>query len=162
MPKVRKNYRWSGYYFDRMIDYPTPDGQSINQIRGVIERIRDPKNISLHKFQISLFDPALDTDNSPYGGQCLSFMAFNLSRKNKPLSLTAVYRNHYYIEKLLGNLIGLGWLMAFVAKESGVRVGKLTVLSVHAKIDQPEEITRGDVHGLLERCERNRRVASCC
>jgi hypothetical protein len=56
----------------------------------------------------------------------------------KTLLLTAQYRNHYYIEKLLGNLIGLGRLMAFVAHETGSKVGSLTVLSTHAQIDAPK------------------------
>jgi hypothetical protein len=46
-----------------------------------------------------------------------------------------VYRNHFYIEKLLGNLIGLGRLMTFVAAETGTKVGALTVISTHAEID---------------------------
>ena len=48
-----------------------------------------------------------------------------------------MYRNHLYIEKLLGNLIGLGRLMEFVAHEAGLKVGALTVISTHAEIDQP-------------------------
>ena len=51
--------------------------------------------------------------------------------------MTAMYRNHLYIEKLLGNLIGLGRLMEFVAHEAGLKVGALTVISTHAEIDQP-------------------------
>ena len=40
--------------------------------------------------------------------------------------LTAMYRNHTYITRCLGNLIGLGRLQAFVAKEAGVKLGSLT------------------------------------
>ena len=66
------------------------------------------------------------------------------------LLLTAVYRNHYYMTKLLGNLIGLGWLQSFVAREAGLAVGSLTVLSTHAvldtdggwKIDEARELVR--------------------
>jgi hypothetical protein len=35
-------------------------------------------------------------------------------------------------EKLLGNLVGLGRLMSFVAREGGLGVGALTVVSTHA------------------------------
>jgi len=65
--------------------------------------------------------------------------------------LTAQYRNHYYVEKLLGNLIGLGRLMAFVAAETGTSVGALTVLSTHATIDQPNA-SRQEIVNLLEQC----------
>ena len=93
---------------------------------------------ALNKFELSLFDPVRDVDNSPYGGQCLSFMSFKvIPSREKTLTLTAMYRNHFYIEKLLGNLIGLGRLMDFVAHEAGLEVGALTVISTHAEIDQP-------------------------
>ena len=67
----------------------------------------------------------------------------------RKVTLTAQYRNHYYVEKLLGNLIGLGRLMAFVARETGLEVGPLTVVSTHAKIDQPGGATRGEIKALL-------------
>jgi hypothetical protein len=46
-----------------------------------------------------------------------------------------VYRNHYYTEKLLGNLMGLGRLMEFVAAETKTKVGHLVIHSTHAQID---------------------------
>ena len=103
-----------------------------------------------------MFDPARDVDNSPYGGQCLSFLSFKrLPGPRKTVTLTALYRNHYYIEKLLGNLIGLGQLMAFVAKETDQDVGPLTIISSHAAIDLPRTCiggatTRKDVQALLD------------
>ena len=157
LPKVRRSDRWSGYYFERMTAYPTVKGEPFNQLWSVVERIRDKGNKSLNKFEVSLFDPERDIDNSPYGGQCLSFLSFHLlPGAEKKLILTALYRNHYYIEKLLGNLIGLGRLMGFVAAESGIGVGPLTVLSTHAKIDQPGGITRSEVNELLKRCAKVR------
>ena len=157
LPKVRRSNRWSGYYFERMTSYPTVNGEAINQIWSIVQRIRDEGNKSLNKFEVCLFDPERDIDNSPYGGQCLSFLSFKLlPGAEKRLALTALYRNHYYIEKLLGNLIGLGRLMAFVAAEGGIGVGQLTVLSTHAKIDQPGGVKRSDVTDLLKRCAKTR------
>ena len=51
LPKVRRGGRWTGYYFERMND---------DSVRA------------LNKFELSLFDPIRDVDNSVYGGQCLS------------------------------------------------------------------------------------------
>ena len=65
--------------------------------------------------------------------------------------LSAVYRNHYYTEKLLGNLIGLGRLMSFVAAEAGVRVGPLSVLSTHAEVDTAGA-SREELKALHARC----------
>ncbi len=109
LKKVRRSDRWSGYYFERMMQYPTPAGEPPNQLWDIVERIRDEHVRALNKFELSLFDPMRDVDNSPYGGQCLSFLSFKLvPGVTKTLTLTAVYRNHFYIEKLLGNLIGSG------------------------------------------------------
>lgn len=154
LKKVRRNERWSGYYFERMIQYPTPSGEPPNQLWNIVQRLRDDKVSALNKFELSLFDPVRDVDNSPYGGQCLSFMSFKvIPGAGKTLSLTAMYRNHFYIEKLLGNLIGLGRLMDFVAREAGMKVGALTVISTHAEIDQPKRngkpATRSEIGQLI-------------
>lgn len=155
LPKIRKGDRWSGYYFERMTAHPKTDGQHINQLWNIIERIRNTKNKSRNRFELSIYDPERDIDNSLYGGQCLSFLSFKLlPGRRKTLALTAIYRNHYYIEKLLGNLIGLGWLMAFVSKECGVEVGSLTILSTHAVIDQPPGVNRAGVSALLREAAR--------
>jgi thymidylate synthase len=157
LPKVRKSDRWSGYYFERMTAYPRQDSAPLDQLWGIVERIRNERNRSRNKFEVSLFDPERDVDDSPYGGQCLSFLSFKLlPGAEKLLALTAMYRNHYYIEKLLGNLIGLGRLMAFVAAEGGIALGPLTVLSTHAQIDQPGGAKRSEIAELLARCVQAR------
>ncbi len=151
LKKVRRSERWSGYYFERMMQYPTPTGEPTNQLWDIVERICDEHVRALNKFELSLFDPMRDVDNSPYGGQCLSFLSFKLvPGVTKTLTLTAVYRNHFYIEKLLGNLIGLGRLMAFVARETNTAVGALTVVSTHAEIDQPGRVRRADIEAMID------------
>ncbi len=150
LKKVRRNERWSGYYFERMIQYPVPAGEPPNQLEDIVRRLRDDHVRALNKFELSLFDPVRDVDDSPYGGQCLSFISFKLVPSTpKILTLTAMYRNHFYIEKLLGNLIGLGRLMAFVAREANIQIGPLTVVSTHAVIDQPKHARRADIQALV-------------
>jgi hypothetical protein len=150
LPKVRRGKRWSGFYFERMIAFPVPAGEAPNQLWSIIERMRSVSVRSNNRFELSLFDPARDVDNSVYGGQCLSFLSFKTIPGNpRTLTLTAQYRNHFYTEKLLGNLIGLGRLMSFVAAEANLSIGPLTVLSTHAKVDQPGRTRRGDVRALL-------------
>jgi len=146
LPKVGKNGKWSGYYFERMTVAP-------DQLSTQIERLRKASTKALHKFELSLFSPERDIDNSPYGGQCLSFLSFHVMPGSpRTLLLTAQYRNHYYVEKLLGNLIGLGRLMQFVAAETKSQVGSLTVISTHAEIDLPKPCKRNDVTELLNLC----------
>lgn len=158
LPSVRRNGRWSGYYFERMTDWP--NAPHSNPLWDIVSRMRDPTVKAKNKFELALFDPARDVDRSPYGGQCLSFLSFKLTPgSDSKLNLTAFYRNHYYIEKLLGNLVGLGQLMAFVAKEASVKVGSLTVLSSHATIDLPKSCAGGttsrkDLKDILEKIDR--------
>jgi hypothetical protein len=155
LAKVRRNERWSGYYFERMTQHPTCDHSTFNQLWDIVLRIRDPNVRALNKFELALFDPTRDVDHSPYGGQCLSFLSFKLVPGTvQRLSLTALYRNHFYIEKLLGNLIGLGRLMDFVATECGIAVGNLTVLSTHAEIDHPGGARRSEIQAMLSRYDQ--------
>lgn len=155
LKKVRRNERWSGYYFERMMQYPAPAGEPPNQLWDIVERIRDEHVRALNKFELSLFDPVRDVDNLPYGGQCLSFLSFKvIPGAEKTLALTAMYRNHFYVEKLLGNLIGLGRLMAFVAHETNLKVGALTVVSTHAEIDHPGGARRSDIAAMIAKFDQ--------
>ncbi len=63
LAKVRRNERWSGYYFERMIQYPVPAGEPPNQLWSIVERTRDEQVRALNKFELSLFDPVRDVDN---------------------------------------------------------------------------------------------------
>jgi thymidylate synthase len=157
LPKVRNNKRWSGYYFERMTKMPLVGGGTLDQLSREIGRMRE--NSSLNKHEVTVFDPERDVTDSVYAGQCLSFLSFHLVPGTpRTVLLTVQYRNHYYVEKLLGNLIGLGRLMAFVARETGTKVGALTVLSTHAQIDTPKA-TRQDIKALRQRCSEPSAIA---
>lgn len=155
LPKIRRSGKWSGYYFERMIQLPQPNGPPVNQIWDIVQRIRNPKVRAKNKFELSVFDPGRDVNDSPYGGQCLSFASLKLVGKGtaRRVAMTVLYRNHYYSEKLLGNLIGLGRLLDFIARESGVGLGPLTIVSTHAEIDLPGTSNRGDLKSLLKQCD---------
>lgn len=156
VPRVSKNERWSGYYFERMTRHHNVIGERLNPLREIIERMKDPEVKSRMKFELPIFDLDRDVNLSPYGGQCLSHISFKLAgHSGSRVNLTCLYRNHYYIEKLLGNLIGLGRLQAFVASETNREIGTLTVLSTHAVIDKPGSLKHSDIDSLLEDVERN-------
>lgn len=153
LPKIRRDCNWTGYYFERMTKVISADGEQINPLQDVIRRISDPSIKAKHKFEIAIFDPFRDLSDSPYGGQCMSHLSFKLAGKSeKKLLLTVTYRNHFYIEKLLGNLIGLSQLLSFVAKESGVKPGSLTILSTHATTTQQCDATVREISELIENC----------
>lgn len=127
--------RW-GTYFERMVRHRKLDGSEYNPLDKLIERLRGRKAaVQRHKsaYELAVYDPLFD-GRVFRGGQCLSFLSFKL-HPERGLTLTAMYRNHAYITRCLGNLIGLGRLQAFVAKESGFPVGPLTCISTHAELD---------------------------
>lgn len=145
-----------------MIRRTTCDGKVINPLGDMIAKMKNHvhgggktfRNI----YELTISDPTLDIpiydperDAGPVmNRQCLSFLSFKLDHESR-LMLTAVYRNHYYIARLLGNLVGLARLMAFVGQEAGVHVGPLTIVSTHAEIDAPGG-GRKDVNQLLTKC----------
>ncbi len=73
LKKVRRSERWSGYYFERMMQYPVAAGEPPNQLWDIVKRLRDEHVRALNKFDFSLFDPTRDVDNSPYGASALVF-----------------------------------------------------------------------------------------
>lgn len=161
--RVKKKQGDWGRYFERMIRRPTADGRDINPLADMVakmgQHVHGGGKTFRNIYEMTVSDPALDVpiydperDAGPVmNRQCLSFLSFKLDHDNRVM-LTALYRNHYYIERLLGNLIGLARLMAFVGQEVGVPVGPLTVISTHAVIDTPKSARRGDVDQLLAEC----------
>lgn len=150
----RKAHGDWGRYFERMINLKTGRAnESTNPLSNLVDRMREQvhehdrtfKNI----YELAVYDPIRDARRQ-MNRQCLSFMSFKLDCENR-LMLTALYRNHYYIQRLLGNLQGLANLMNFVAKEAKVKVGSLTIVSTHAEVDAIGN--RAEVSALLCRCK---------
>ena len=140
LPRLRMhNGNGRGTYFGRLIEYPisadVKRGLTANQLEGIIRKLQAqlrggaPKRFA---YQAQVFIPGRD-DNQSMGFPCLSFISFQLDRDR--LCLTAMYRNQFYIERALGNFIGLARLQRFVAEECGLMLGSLTVHACHAEID---------------------------
>jgi hypothetical protein len=160
---IKKQGDW-GRYFERMTQRVTSQGRVMNPLAGMIAKMKKHVHGNGKTFrnvyELTISDPTLDIpiydperDAGPVmNRQCLSFLSFKLDQENR-LMLTAVYRNHYYVERLLGNLIGLARLMAFIGAEADVAVGPLTIVSTHALIDIPKGAARKAIDRLLEDCE---------
>ena len=155
-PRIKKSQGDWGRYFERMVSFPLDKkGKKIKPLEDLVSKMKQHvgddrcfKNI----YELTIYDPIRDA-GPVMNRQCLSFLSFKLTDdKPRKLLLTALYRNHYYIERLLGNLIGLGRLMKFVADEVGVDVGDLTIISTHAEIDNPG--SRQAIHKLLDDCQK--------
>ncbi len=129
------SYKGWGRYFERMMRHKKLDGTEYNPLALLIDRLRDRRDAQKYTsaYELAVYDPLLD-GRIFRGGQCLSFLSFKL-HPVQGLTLTAMYRNHTYVTRCLGNLIGLGRLQAFVAKEAGFPLGSLTCISTHAELD---------------------------
>ena len=87
--------------------------------------------------EIPLYDAPTDC-RRVRGGPCLSHLSFKLL-PDKRVMLTALYRSHFYIQRALGNLLGLSQLLQFVAEQIDTQVGPLVCHSTYAKIDLGEK-----------------------
>lgn len=84
-------------------------------------------------YELPIYDPVTD-GGRPTNIPCLSHLSFKLN-DDGTIDLTAVYRSHHYAQRALGNLIGLGRLLAFVSKEAELGLGTLTCVSTQAHLD---------------------------
>jgi len=113
------------------------DGKTYSPLQKIIEKLKKQNGARTPfkaAYELPIYNP--DLDRKRYrDAPCLSFLSFK-RHPDRILSLTATYRNHSYITRCLGNLIGLGRLEAFVAKQADLTVGRLTCVSTHAEIDK--------------------------
>jgi hypothetical protein len=107
--------------------------------------------------ELSTYEPESDCDMTR-GQPCLTHLSFKL-HPDLSVSLTALYRTHFYIQKTLGNLLGLGQLLSFVARESDLTVGTLVCHSTMGELDTVamkdgvKGWNQADIDALLLDCE---------
>ena len=164
LPRVRQMTRDWGRYFDRLTTWKKVRGSEVTLINPLDDLVQFMKaqvgsdRTYRNTYEMTVFDPTRDAGKVS-NRQCLSFLSFKLTYE-KQILLTVMYRNHAYIARGLGNFIGLGRLMAFVAEQTGATVGSLTCVSTHAEIDYGKNTRDGVVEGwtlaeanaLLDRC----------
>jgi hypothetical protein len=102
--------------------------------------------------EMPIYDAALDCKRTRCH-PCLSHLSFKLLADDRVM-LTALYRYHYYIEKALGNLIGLSQLLCFVAKETELRPGPLVCHSTLARIDKDAGWSAHEVEAVIAQCRQ--------
>ena len=169
----RKDKRW-GCYAMRMLRQTDLEGKSFNPLEKIIEKMSAARRykacyelVSGRPFleevastaEVATYDPATDR-NSYYGNlPCLSLASFKYDNTKSQVRLNATYRSHYYMQRTLGNLIGLGRLLYFVAREAGAEVGPLTINSTYATLDTGKagggagNWNRKDISELISNCE---------
>jgi thymidylate synthase len=164
LPRMKQMTHDWGRYFERMTAWKKVKGDDVTIINPLDDLIRfmrvqiESERTYRNAYEMTIYDPARDAGKVS-NRQCLSFLSFKLTH-NKELLLTVIYRNHAYVARGLGNFLGLGRLQAFVAAQSGAKLGSLTCLSTHAWIDASKKTQDGVVQGWTA-TEANVLIAKC-
>lgn len=163
-PVLKKENPW-GTYVHRMVRRENRAGKVVNPLENVITalkteiRSRGPKRARYELgmtdpfMDISIADPALPSAKKAIGGPCLSHLSFKLDPASGQVRLVVFYRSHYYVERALGNLVGLARLLSFVANEAGLSPGPLTCISSYARIDVGPHWRRSEIDQLVSECK---------
>ena len=140
-----------GTYFGRLVSYPAASQAGVDQLGSVIDRLRSQatgtKMAAAYEIDIAeatdetetgseLLVHAAGKDNSYRGFPCLSHISFQLDRDMR-VHAAALYRSHYMFERAYGNYLGLGRLLAYIARQAELACGTLTVVAGHARLDGP-------------------------
>jgi len=144
MPAQQSSVRSWGRYFERFINWPDENSEtgSIRQLELLIQKLSkygpsgSEKQNYYNIYELAVYDPRRD-QNLNMNRQCLSFVEFKPEKTKNGvcLHLTAFYRNHYYVARTLGNMIGLSGLLSFVSQEADLDPGTLTIVSTHGELD---------------------------
>jgi thymidylate synthase len=116
---------WGSTYFERLLSLGGSDNQIERMIHALTTWQRKEAALVAH-----LSAPAKD-HLKPIGSPCLQFIEV-LWGSDEVIDLVALYRNHDYLNKVLGNFLGLARLLTFIANESNKKPGKIICHSVHA------------------------------
>lgn len=145
-----------GRYFERFIAWPNPKGgPPINQLAVVIDMLSEARTGTFHteKYELVVSDPARRMRNVR-SRNCLSLVELKPEKATGKLHIYATYRNHYYVQKTLGNILGLVSLQAFIAREAGFEVGTLTLHSTSATLETSSvPWGKNDIRALIDDCD---------
>lgn len=149
LPRIRRRDRRNarGTYFSRIIRFPLQsDASRSNQLERAISDLRmNPDRRMRHIYEMQVFAPGRDL--RPEGFPCLSSLSFHV--EGGRLRLAATYRNQFFVERGLGNFMGLARLQNYIADQAGLPAGMMSVHAFHAQLDRPLR----EVRHLLERLD---------
>ncbi|TMR40254.1 thymidylate synthase [Actinomadura geliboluensis] len=144
-----------GTYFSRLVHYPAKNGP-IDQLGRILERLPKAGRARYTRYEASIDDPAQPafdppaeetslaagasiylpgSDNTPGTFPCMSHCSFQLDASGR-LHLLATYRSQDMVRKAYGNYLGLARLLCYMASQSGLLPGRLTVVAGQAKIEE--------------------------
>lgn len=135
-----------GTYAYRLVRGFNNKGEKCNPLENVINRLKSQisHNGIRCAFELSLDEtetiPINRNDSFTRGFPCLSHLSFKLSHNRDAIHLTALYRSQDYVQKAMGNFLGLARLQACLARELKINVGTLVCHSTIARLDRPTGI----------------------
>lgn len=128
------NAGW-GTYFERLTKF----GAAGNQLETAINKINAWANASRTSLYFHTSGFHLDNFRTR-GAPCLQYIQLEC-RNTGHIALTAVYRNHDFFNKAIGNFVGLGRLLAFICKHTEYAPAELTCISMHAYADVKRDLS---------------------
>jgi thymidylate synthase len=131
----RKNRSRWGNYFLRFTKFGS---NQLNQLQPIIDGINNRVNDQKACYIMHVSSIDYDNNTRVIGNPCLQYVQFGVY--NGALHLSAVYRNHDFLTKALGNYIGLSKLLEFVCSETGSIVGTVTCQSLHYEMRQIKKV----------------------
>jgi hypothetical protein len=166
-PFIRDENRW-GTYALRLTERKCSDGTVMSPLEIVIDKLKrqlsttSPKR-AVYELDLGLealdlkFYSAEDDNNNNRGGQCLSHVSLKLG-PNGELYMTALYRYQFYVQKAVGNLLGLARLQSAIANEVGIPVGPLVCHATMAmledrQLDSSAPWRHAELGDLLDKCK---------
>jgi hypothetical protein len=134
-----------GTYFGRLVQHPDAKPEPGDQLTTLVDVLRTEARASgpmSARYEVPIVagvDIAVPIrtprDTSRRGFPCLSLCSFQLDYQH--LHLLATYRYEYLVDKGYGNYLGLARLHHYVAAQTGLHVGKLTIVAGRAYADAP-------------------------
>ena len=124
-----KNRSW-GTYFQRFISFSKHSSNGKNQLEQIIGSLNGGSH---QKYYNMMHTTSINLESNvrPMGGACLQYVQLNKGNGNS-LNMVAIYRNHDYFNKALGNFYGLAFLLDYISSHTNYHSGTLTIHSIHA------------------------------
>jgi hypothetical protein len=171
-PAVKRHPDWHwGTYAQRLFQRIDPKGVDVKPLETLVSKLRSqvtsrsPKRAAYELstidpfLDIPIYDPARDRTRT-IGGPCLTHLSVKITSDHR-LMLTGFYRSHYYVQRALGNLLGLAHLQHFIAAETGLELGPLVCHSSMAQLElQSRKWGKADVIELLGQAQAARQPAA--
>jgi thymidylate synthase len=150
-PKIRRHpANRRGTYFERMINYPSGNGEKFNQLKQVIETYL-AGNHRRSALQASVIIPWKDLNNARQQGfPCMQQVAFVPTTAAGTLMVVGFYPHQYLFERAFGNYLGLIRLGRFVAHEMQLTLSAMTCVSTIADL----EVSARAIAPILELAQR--------